>query len=225
MALDNNTCAPDIDPCDPNIFAVPSQYIGTTVEAEIMVHAENLACHSNMGRICGLFDCDTAEGETLTVLGNLAGWPRVHCNVKAQPFFGLECPTDPAPFNSGCNEASVVGLCDGAYFFCALSEREDYEFTDDDLYRRFIKAKNIKNRAIRLGEAPDVGLITEIIQELWGEDAWVVNAGGGKIDVSAGRDLTDDEQCLVTLYGRVICAGPAIEIRVHCDAPDKPIGC
>lgn len=221
----NNTCAPEIDPCDTSIFAVPSQYMGTTVESSIMAQLNCLSTDSNSARTCGIFDCNTAEGDILTLIGESVGWPRSHCNVQAQPYFGLCLTDNGSGTGTGCNQASVVGLCAGEYFYCRLSERSDYVFTDDVLYRSFIKAKAIKNRAVREDQTPDVSLIDEIIKSLWGDDAWVVEANGGFISVSAGRNLTAEEQSILSLYGKVICAGFGIEIRIFCLAPFKPIGC
>ena len=220
MSGETTGCAPELDPCAPE-FAVPAQYSGTSVQDEVKLTVECLAAESNSARLCGVLNCETAKGENLSLIGQIIGWPREHCNVKAAPYFGYDCQTPP-PTGTGCPEISVVGLCDGAYYYCRLAEREDYIFTDDELYRSFIKAKIVKNRALNNGEAPDVSLITEIIQALWGPEAWVFEADCGVIGVTAGRNLTDEELCILELYGRVICAGPGIEVKIYCEEPAGP---
>ena len=162
----------------------------------------------------------TAEGEILTLIGNRLGWPREHCSVKPIDFFGLQCDAPP-PLGTGCLDNSIVGLCDGAFFFCRLDASQNFTFEDDELYRSFLKAIAIKQRARRFKEQANVKLIQEIIQELWGGEAWVVSANNGVISVSAGRDLSFDEVCLLSLYEQVICVGPGIRLEIFCIAPDQ----
>ena len=218
MAGDNTGCPAEIDPCN---YSFPAMYHGTTVGDEISAHLEMLACDANDRSYCGLLDICTAEGELLTLIGNRLGWPREHCSVKPVDFFGFDCNIAP-PVGTGCDQASVVGLCDGAYFFCRLEGAQNYTFTDDELYRSFLKAVAIKNRIRRNKQIPNVKLVDEIIKTLWGNNAWVVEATNGAIGVSAGRDLTADEICLLSLYEQVICTGLGIRLNVYCTQPPSP---
>lgn len=222
MSLDNTGCPAPLDPCD---FSYPSIYQGTTVGAEIDAHLENITCAANDSSYCGIFDCDTATDAILTMIGQRVGWPRQHCNVRPTEYFGFECDPPP-PTGTGCDEPSVVGLCEPeAFFFCRLNGSFNYEFTDDELYRGFVKAAIIKSRARRFKELSTVKLITEQIKALWGDDAWVVSADNNAIAVSAGRDLTSEEIEILSLFRRILCAGLGIELQVFCVAPTKPIGC
>jgi len=222
MALDNTGCVADIDPCE---FGVYKQYVGTTVEAENTAMMECLANQANQASLCGKFDKTTATGFELTQIGEITGWPRKHCSVKPVEFWAYDCTTPP-PEGTGCPTNSIIGICEpNSFYYCRLNGRIDYVFEDDELYRAFICAVIIKNRASCNKESPTVELIHEIITALWGEDAWVVDADCGVISVSAGRDLTEDEICILSLYRSVICAGPGIRIDIFCIAPPKILGC
>ena len=221
MSADNTGCVPALDPCD---FPAPSMYHGTTVAAEVAAHVEGKVCAANDSNLCGIFDICTAEGAILTQAGNFLGWPREHCNVKPVEFFGLQCVVPP-PVGTGCEENSVVGLCEGGFFFCRLDASENYTFTDDDIYRSFLKAVSIKNRARRFKQQSNVKLIEEIISELWGDAAYVFSAGDGVIRVTAGRDLTEEEICILSLYQRVICVGLGIRLEIFCEMPELPKSC
>lgn len=221
MGLDNTGCAADLQSCN---YSYPSVYQGSTVGAEIDLHLENLACDANDGSYCGVLDICTAQGELLTIIGERLGWPREHCNVKPVDFFGLEC-TESLPDSTGCNQASIVGLCDGAFFFCRLNGNQNYTFDNDEFYRSFLKAVAIKNRGRVNKELETVKLIREIIKALWGDEAWIVSVGANAIGVSAGRDLVEEEICLLSLYESIICTGLGIRLELHCMQPTRPEPC
>lgn len=226
MSLEATGCLPELDPCDYS-KGLYSQFSGKPRMKQIFCCVTDLlVCDANSTSACGKVSCETATGELLTLYGQQAGFPRTHCSVKAtEAIFGLRCDDPLPPAGTGCPDTQVVGLCEGAYFYCALSEREDYVFTDDDFYRSFIKAAFIKRRLTRTGTVPNYETVCEQIQALWGPDAWVVYAQDGSFGVSAGRDLTQEEICLLGIYAKVICVGIGIKLDIFCVAPFKPIGC
>ena len=210
-------CPIALDPCQ-FVDGVPSQYHGKPrFMAHITADIERSVCLSQVSSdICGAFNCETATGAQLTLIGDAAGWPRTHCNSKVQPVFGYPCE-DAQPSGFGCTERFVLGYCEGVTYYCGLIDREDYTFEDDDLYRSFIKAKIAKDNS-----GVSVPDICNIIQALWGPDAFIVRADGGVISVSAGRDLTTEEQCLLTLYNKVICPALGVRLEIFCVAPTGP---
>lgn len=226
MSLDATGCAPEIDPCEFSDLLY-SQFIDKPRMKQIMCCiTEMIACDANSVASCGKVSCDDAESDLLTLYGQRAGFPRTHCAVKtADVVFGLPCNDALPPAGTGCPDTQVVGLCEGGYFYCALSERYDYTFTDDDFYRSFVKAALIKRRLLRTGMLPLVDQVDEIIKALWGSDAWVVYSQDGSIGVSAGRDLTPEEICLLSVYAKVICVPLGMQLDIFCVAPFKPIGC
>lgn len=214
MSGDNTGCPAEIQSCD---YSFPSIYHGTTVGDYIQARLDELACEANQGSTCGVFDICTAEGEILTLIGNRLGWPREHCNVRPIEFSGNENATPPNQ-GAGPQNSPVAGTS-------GLDGSQNFVFSDDEQYRSFLKAAAIKQRQRRSKQQYKVKSINEVIKSLWGDDAWIVQADDGVIGVSAGRDLTQQEIEILSLYDRIICVGAGIRLEVYSIAPQRPGPC
>jgi len=158
--------------------------------------------------ICALpeqFDLDTAVGDQLTLIGKRLGWPRCHCVCVVPPVFGFDCP------GSGQSWFPISGFCEPATWInCNEVGAGEICLNDDDLYRRFLKARRYQMLGLY-----DVASLTAAIQEMWGPTASVADSGGGEVVLSPGRTLTPDETMIVPLAFRVFPIAPGIRPRIH----------
>lgn len=156
---------------------------------------------------CSLYgsgDLDTAEDSELDQIGNNAGWPRCHCEGKQTVRFG---------FSRDCNQPTdVVGWCGGSWAGTScggLHAKEEYCFTDNDLYRRFIAAKIIRNRSNGSVEDMEAALIA-----LFGPDALILFEDQTTLTVGTGRVLTADERLISHLFEAVLPKVRGVKLQV-----------
>lgn len=164
-----------------------SAYVDKLIDEAAVLRADII-------ELCSAFDVETATGQTLTLIGENAGWPRCHCNVRIKPYFGFSCGSNPCVVAGG-----VSGFKLGPFICEGPIPREDYCFEDDELYRGFIKA--FARKAQSNGTVDD---INASIRDLWGEDASVIDANYGTVLIGTGRVLTGEEVTLGELYRQVI---------------------
>lgn len=149
----------------------------------------------NLADLCVLLDCDNATGEQLTAIGEIVGWPRTHCSAQCTVSFGFACPG-----TSECDNENILGWCSGEWL-CGTQESatKDYTFTDDELYRSFIKAKIAARFA--------TGTTTEVLataQALLGPDTCLGNVQNGETQIIAPRLLTSEEKSIIELIRRIL---------------------
>lgn len=159
-------------------------------------------------RVCDLpekFDLDTAVGDQLTLLGKRLGWPRCHCICETQPVFGFDCTGVPSGYIQS-------GFCDDnvTWLECGPFGQSDICINDDEIYRRFLKARRYQVLALY-----DIESLTEAVRELFGPQAMVLDAGKGRVVIAPNRALTESEQALLQVYPRVLPVAPGIRIRFH----------
>lgn len=166
--------------------------------------------------LCGIeFDIDTSTGASLTIIGKVLGWPREHCSGVRKKTFGF-CPDHctARTYNTGgfCDD----WVCDGNPF--NMTEGQ-YTFTDDELYRRFLKAMVIRND--NDFRRPS---INEALKLLFGDDAGIMRESSAHVDVFTGRLLTDEEYEVAHLYQSVLPVAPGITVSLYETQNGAPFG-
>nr|WP_255701314.1 DUF2612 domain-containing protein [Afifella sp. H1R] len=152
------------------------------------------------------FDIETAYGDTLTIIGKWLGWPRTHCEGQLVPVFGYSR----GGRQEGCGSAvPTLGYCEGAYYACPEgSKYRPYTFGDDDVYRRYLKARRIKLRRDFRREA-----FIEATQELFGDDALIIRESPGVVMASPGRSFSPEELSVLHLAEHVLPVAPGIRLE------------
>ncbi|WP_081630996.1 DUF2612 domain-containing protein [Aureimonas ureilytica] len=182
----------------PRLEGVMRAYLKEAAEAQ------NLAC-----RMIEFFDLDKAVGDQLTILGGLIGWPRCHCAGQLRPIFGFECIDECGP-----PTVPVAGFCE-AEWDCGGPEYVEFCFTDDELYRGFLKARVIANR----GDYSRHGL-TLAARAVFGPDAVIYIEGQGRVSVATGRLLTSIEISIAHLYRQALPIAPGVRLDIwHGNGP------
>ena len=148
----------------------------------------------NLAELCDCLGLETATGACLTAIGNMAGWPRTHCAAQCVVGFGFACPGDP------CASNSILGWCSGNWF-CEdeSSATQDYTFIDDELYRRFIKARILARHAVGMASES-----LEVAQALLGDEVCLGRVQDGRLEIFVPRMLTPEELSILELIKRVI---------------------
>lgn len=156
-------------------------------------------------RIPDFFDIDTAVGDQLTKIGKWVGWPREHCQGKRLPVFGFVCPP-----NVCIGRGHVIsGFCTGNWDCNDNPAFGSFEFTDDDMYRRFLKAKVISNdKAYRRED------MIEALEAMFGSNAMIFNETPGEMKIATGRLLTDEEVSIAHLFEQVLPVAPGVNLSV-----------
>lgn len=150
------------------------------------------------------FDLDTAVGDQLTLLGKRMGFPRLHCICDIQPVFGFACSNDSTMDN-------ILGFCTGAdWKDCSNMGISYVSIDDDELYRRFLKA-----RRYQIMSYYDRESLKAALREIWGNTSMIMDSRNGRVVVAPGRDLTDAELGLIQIYPRVLPIALGIEVRFH----------
>ena len=170
-----------------------------------VAEAADVACH-----MLDAFDIDTAVGDQLTILGKALGWPRCHCAGQRRPVFGFACDGD----SCDIPVVPVAGFCE-AEWDCGGPEFVEFCFTDDELYRRFLKA-----RAITLTADYRRPGLTEASQTLFGPDAVIYQERPGVVAIATGRLLTSVEISIAHLFRQVLPVAHGVRLELwHSDGP------
>lgn len=164
--------------------------------------------------ICNtVFDIDTSTGDQLTIIGKILGWPRTHCSGVRKAFFGF-C-------GDSCHGRTynIGGFCDDWY--CGGTEQisaGEYTFTDDELYRLFLKSMVIRNDNDYTRQT-----LRESLKVLFGDDAGILRQTEGHVDVFTGRPLTVEEYEVAHLYHAVLPVAPGVSIGLY-ESDSAPFG-
>ena len=162
------------------------------------------------------FDLDTATGDPLTLIGKWMGWPREHCRGIRNAVFG---------FSMGCPACVVdrgdivAGFCDGIWNGCPDAEFSAYAFTDDDLYRRFLKARRAQIR----GDYSRPVLL-DAARALFDDDGLIIlRERPGAITLLLGRAFTVGERQMQHLYAEVLPVAPGVTLEILSRPDDGPV--
>lgn len=164
--------------------------------------------------ICStVFDIDTSTDDQLTVIGKVLGWPRTHCSGIRKAFFGFCADT--------CygRTYNIGGFCDEWY--CDDTSQitaGEYTFTDDELYRLFLKSMVIRNDNDYTRQT-----LREAVKVLFGENAGILRQTEGHVDVFTGRPLTPEEYEAAHLYHAVLPVAPGVSIGLY-ESDGSPFG-
>ena len=166
----------------------------------------------DMAAISAAFDIETATGDALTILGERAGWPRTHCAAQCTPVFGWLCDDN--------ERSGVLGWCEGEWLCDENSTgRQDYTFVDDDLYRRFIKAKRLANASV--GTAVELVEIARLLFD--SDDVGIMGMENRKLDLLVQHHLTDEEFSVVELIKRILPAPIGTVVSIY-ESDGPPFG-
>lgn len=161
------------------------------------------------------FDIDTAVGDQLTILGKALGWPRTHCAGQRRPVFGFECEDD-----CGIPLQPIGGFCEAEWDCDGAPDYVEFTFTDDELYRRFLKARIVT----LTGDFTRSG-ITAAARVAFGDLAVIYVDEPGTVGIATGRLLSNIEISIVHLYRQVMPVAPGIELEIwHGDGPPFGFG-
>ncbi|MCD1645237.1 DUF2612 domain-containing protein [Aurantimonas coralicida] len=155
-------------------------------------------------RLIDYFDVDTAVGDQLTILGKALGWPRCHCRGQRRPVFGFACEDG----ECGPPVIPVAGFCE-AEWDCGGPDYVEFCFTDDEMYRRFLKARIVT----LLGDYTRAGL-TVASRELFGPLAVIYREDIGEVSVATSRFLSTVEISIAHLFAQVLPVAPGVRFRV-----------
>jgi len=159
--------------------------------------------------ICETFDrdIDTAIGDQLTQLGKILGWDRVQCGGVRPRVFGFECVDD-----CSTNTITIGGFCDPWLGEDCNAETlfGEFTFSDDELYRRFLKSLILKyDNDFRRST------LREAVEILFGSAATIYNETAGTVEIYAGRALSLDEQAVAHLIKQVLPIAPGVGVSVY----------
>lgn len=169
--------------------------------------AEGEGAAISLCSIPDFFDLDTAVGDQLTILGKWLGFPRCHCVCGATPpVFGFDCDgTYAGPY-------TLVGFCapGSSWVDCPTLGDGEVCLDDDETYRRYLRARRYQMLGLY-----DIASLQAAVRLVWGPTAQVADAGVGKVVLSPGRPLTDDEVAQLPIAFRVFPIAPGIKALVH----------
>lgn len=114
------------------------------------------------------------------------------------------------------NTTPVGGFCE-SFWDCGAPEFEEYCFTDDELYRAFLKARAYQLRRDFRRETLEASA-----KGLFGPDAFIVDERPGSIRLSAGRPLSESEKSILHLFRQVLPVAPGIQITIVSQVEDIP---
>ena len=161
------------------------------------------------------FDLDTAVGDQLTILGKALGWPRCHCAGQRTPVFGFACDFD----SCAVPAVPVGGFCE-AEWDCGGPDFVEFCFIDDELYRRFLKARAIALTA----DYRRPGLLAAA-RELFGEDAVIWHEDTARVALCTGRLLSSIEISIAHLFRQVLPVAHGVGFELwHSDGPPFGFG-
>jgi len=154
------------------------------------------------------FDLDTAVGDQLTIVGKWLGWPRTHCRGARQAVFGFSVegcnPCDPSTY-------AIGGFCTSDWAGCPSSDFAPYTFVDDELYRRFLRA-----RVVQLKKDFRRSTLVEAMRDLFDEpDAIILKERAGEVSISLARPLDPGEWQILGLYRDVLPIPPGVGVAFY----------
>ena len=161
---------------------------------------------------------DLSTGEQLDFYGALVGMPRCVCDAKQRTFFGFSnasCVDDPC----GCLNP-IGGFCDD--FKCSDNVETgigEYCFTDDDLYRRFIKGKILSNASDGSTHS-----IIEVANAIFDStSSFIASNVHSLVTVGLDRPFTTEEFELLPLIEKIIPTYPSTKVQFS-HSNGKPFG-
>ena len=176
------------------LLAMMRAYLGEIAEANVAT------CET-----ISFFDLNNAVGDQLTIIGNALGWPRCHCRGQRRPVFGFACDDECGP-----PVVPVGGFCEAEWDCGSGPDFVEFCFTDDDLYRGFVKAR----RWAVAGDYTHRG-ITMAARDVFGENAVIYDDGEGVIEIAASRLLTNIEISIAHLYEQCLPIPPGVRLEIN----------
>jgi hypothetical protein len=175
----------------PNLLAILRVYLRHA--ARMTIDACQIIDHFDLSN-------DATVGDQLTIIGKALGWPRCHCAGQKRPVFGFEC--------GDCSDVTPIGGFCEAEWDCG-PEYIEFCFTDDDLYRGFLRA-----RAVTLQSGYSRANLTRAARAVFGSAAVIYEERAGIVGIATGRRLSGIEISIAHLYEQVlpIPAGHRLEI-------------
>ncbi len=183
------------------------------IEAIGFLVIENKLQYRNWFR---LFNLDFASGDQLTLIGNLIGFPREHCNacmtwLSSNEVFGInnnvfKINGSVLLLNSNIPESTDFILCDGRYW---AGEIKDFIFENDEIYKNFIKAKLIYNfTKATINDALNAAKF------IFGDKAFLYSEGYGQLIISIGSGQSTENLELLPLAYRIIPTPRGVRLRI-----------
>lgn len=158
------------------------------------------------------FNIDTSMGDQLTMIGKWLGWPRTHCKGSRAKVFGFACEDDDCSVGY-----PVLGFCEGARFACDGAQFEEYTFEDDELYRRYLKARAVAINSAQTNDYTRESLVAAATA-MFGEECVIVKEGRAEIILCLTRFFTPDELQILHLAEHVLPIAPGVKLTwAHCD--------
>lgn len=158
------------------------------------------------------FNIDTSIGDQLTMIGKWLGWPRTHCQGSRAKVFGFACEDDDCSVGY-----PVLGFCEGARFACDGAQFEEHTFEDDELYRRYLKARAVAINSAQTNDYTRESLVAAATA-MFGEECVIVKEGRAEIILCLTRFFTPDELQILHLAEHVLPIAPGVKLTwAHCD--------
>ncbi|EYR81374.1 DUF2612 domain-containing protein [Shinella sp. DD12] len=158
------------------------------------------------------FNIDTSVGDQLTMIGKWLGWPRTHCQGSRAKVFGFACEDDDCSVGY-----PVLGFCEGARFACDGAQFEEYTFEDDELYRRYLKARAVAINSAQTNDYTRESLVAAATA-MFGAECVIVKEGRAEIILCLTRFFTSDELQILHLAEHVLPIAPGVKLTwAHCD--------
>lgn len=165
------------------------------------------------------FDIDTSTGDQLTMIGKWLGWPRTHCQGSRAKVFGFACEEDDCSVGY-----PVLGFCEGARFACEGALFEEFTFSDDALYRRYLKARAVAINAAQTNDYSRDDLVAAA-SALFGDDCVIVKERRGETILCLTRFFTSAELQILHLAEHVLPIPPGVTLTwAHCDGEIFGVG-
>lgn len=195
------------------------------------------------------FDLDTATGDPLTLIGKWMGWPREHCRGIRNAVFGFETGAALGPLilltddgvpvltnwgaeilietdtDGDCSPCAVAngpvigGFCWGTWDGCPSSEFSATTLTDDDLYRRFLKARRAQIR----GDYSRPVLLAAARALFADDDLIILRERPGTVTLLLGRAFAGAERQMLHLYAEVLPVAPGVALDILSRPDDGPV--
>lgn len=190
----------------PKLKGMISVYLG--VLADIAIQNEQML---------SAFDLDSSIGDQLTMIGKWLGWPREHCQGQRAAHFGFER-------DGSCTDYyPVKGFCEDGYFSCGVgSDFEEFEFDDDSVYRKWLKARAIKINSQKKRDFRRENLV-EACQEIFGNGVEIVSERKATLTICIPRAMTDQEMATSHLLKGVLPVPPGVGFSIA-NSPSVPFG-